>query len=209
MQKHNINVVRSVPYYTLGDLNSQTKNIWLVLHGYGQLAKYFIQKFKVLADLGDYVVAPEALSKFYIDHEHKRVGASWMTKEDRLLEIEDYINYLNQLYALLPSNNCTVHVLGFSQGVATACRWVKNTDKRIDHLWLWSGSLPTDLDSTAAGGENSFQTHHVYGLQDPYLKTLAASSTVLKKFFFPHRIHTFDGGHEIIPNELAEQRAAF
>ena len=50
------------------------------------------------------IVAPEALSRFYVEssgktHADTHVGASWMTREDRLSDIEDYVEYLDALHA--------------------------------------------------------------------------------------------------------------
>ena len=48
MQKHQIIVPKTAKYFTLGELNENTETVWFVIHGYGQLAEYFIKKFKVL-----------------------------------------------------------------------------------------------------------------------------------------------------------------
>ena len=81
-------------YFTLGNL-ADGKHLLIALHGYGYLAKYFINKFKEL-DLDKYVIlCPEGLSRFYQSGTEGRVGASWMTKEDRQTDIEDYVNYLD------------------------------------------------------------------------------------------------------------------
>ena len=41
MEKH-IKVERTARYFTLGELNEHTEQIWFVCHGYGQLAEYFM-----------------------------------------------------------------------------------------------------------------------------------------------------------------------
>jgi hypothetical protein len=33
-------------YYKLGEINKDTVQVWFVLHGYGQLAQYFLRKFR-------------------------------------------------------------------------------------------------------------------------------------------------------------------
>jgi hypothetical protein len=43
--EHQIKIERTARYYTLGELNDNTKTIWFVVHGYGQLSQYFIRKF--------------------------------------------------------------------------------------------------------------------------------------------------------------------
>ncbi|MCY7356827.1 MAG: phospholipase, partial [Rudanella sp.] len=46
--EHHLSVQRTARYYTLGDFTEQTTDLWFVLHGYGQLAKYFIRRFDVV-----------------------------------------------------------------------------------------------------------------------------------------------------------------
>src|SRR5258705_7905505 len=91
-------VSRMARYFTIG---RPDREVWFVLHGYGQLAARFLSRFEPLDDGGRLIVAPEALSRFYLteDSAERRVGASWMTREDRLTEIEDYVQYLEAVYA--------------------------------------------------------------------------------------------------------------
>lgn len=53
-------------YFTAGEVTQQTKHIWFVLHGYGQLADNFIRKFEVIQSPETVVIAPEGLSRFYL-----------------------------------------------------------------------------------------------------------------------------------------------
>ena len=101
--EHQLTVSRTARYHQLGELSAMTRRVWFVAHGYGQLAAYFIRHFAPLtaADPHLVVVAPEGLSRFYLNGTGGRVGATWMTKEDRLAEIEDYVAYLNQLAATI------------------------------------------------------------------------------------------------------------
>ena len=101
MKEQEIHIDYKARYCTLGDFNEATRKIWFVLHGYGQLARFFIRKFKTLSDEGVYVIAPEGLSKFYLEDVttraqsgNSRVGAAWMTSENRLADIENYIHEL-------------------------------------------------------------------------------------------------------------------
>ena len=32
------------PYYTQGEITERTKEIWIICHGYGQMARYFLRK---------------------------------------------------------------------------------------------------------------------------------------------------------------------
>src|SRR5690606_6986756 len=141
-----------------------------VCHGYGQLARYFLRHFSVIENEETVIVAPEGLSRFYLDGFSGRVGATWMTKEARLSEIEDQAIYLNLLLQnmlqQLPEG-VRVHVLGFSQGGATVCRWLATQNITCHRLILWAASFPEDIDFET--GRNAFQklpVDVVYGKQD-------------------------------------------
>ncbi len=150
MTQKNIVVPKTARYYVLGEHSEQTEQIWFVCHGYGELAEYFIKKFEMLVNEKTLIVAPEALNRFYRQGLTGRVGATWMTKEERESEISDYINYLNLVYAEVLSafknKKVKINVLGFSQGTATVCRWIANKMVHVDHLVLWAGFFPHDLD---------------------------------------------------------------
>src|SRR5690348_13629606 len=127
-----LRVTRMARYFVAGEPTDTTRDVWIALHGYGQLAEQFLGALEPLSRDDRVVVAPEALSRFYLDEPAKRhgpespVGASWMTREDRLNEITDYVRYLDDVAAAVKrvATKATITVLGFSQGVATACRWV-------------------------------------------------------------------------------------
>lgn len=175
MAKENHLVVnRTARYYTLGELNGQTTQIWFALHGYGQLAKYFIRKFDVLDDGHTFIVAPEGLSRLYLDPQFSRIGASWLTREDRHNEISDTINYLNSLYdAVLQeadSANFTINLMGFSQGCAAVCRWLNNGHIRCNRLVLWAGFFANGItDIIDPAKLTGVDTSYVYGTRDEYI----------------------------------------
>lgn len=202
-----LTVARSARYYTLGG-GPETREVWYVLHGYGQLAAYFIRHCAPLQDARRLIVAPEALGRFYLDDPHRRVGASWMTREDRAHEIADYLNYLDALHeavtAALPAAP-RVHLLGFSQGAETACRWAALGRTPVDRLILWGGRLPPDLDLEARrhrlppGGLTL-----VAGTADPYAtpERIAEVEARLHRHAIPFRHLAFDGGHHLDPDLL-------
>ncbi len=90
--QHYITVSRTARYEQLGEPSAATCQLWLVAHGYGQVVEYFSRHFRSLhaADpAGTVIVAPKALSRFYLEGTSGQVGASWMTTVDRLTEIVD------------------------------------------------------------------------------------------------------------------------
>jgi predicted esterase len=204
MQTHHLAVTRTARYCTLGQLNEHTTDVWFVIHGYGQLSEYFIQKFEPIANEHTFVVAPEALSRFYLKGFVGRVGATWMTREDRDAEISDYVNYLQQLYdTVLPYPQRTkvrIHLLAFSQGTTTLCRWIERRNPQFDRLILWAGYFGNGLaDVLSAERVALKEVHVVYGTQDEFLSQVdTAKYEDDVRSVIPHvQIHTFEGTHTI------------
>lgn len=207
MDEHELVFPYRARYYKTGTVTPATKQVWFVIHGYGQLAKYFIHKFRSLDEHGICVIAPEGLSRFYLEslqptgRANDRVGATWMTRENRLMDIDNYLHYLDELYIKeLKGLNIPVTVLGFSQGAATASRWVTHGQIRFQRLILWAGILPPDMDFEASREIlKDKNTYLVYGTADPFLgDTRFAEMEMLSKKLgiTPQRI-VFDGKHDI------------
>lgn len=194
-------------YYKLGEINASTRQIWFVLHGYAQLAQYFVRKFKTLEQHGICVIAPEGLSRFYLDElqpsgrKNARVGATWMTRENRLMDISNYIAYLNAVYTTEAAHtNIPVTVLGFSQGSATASRWVMSGQVTFSRLILWAGIFPPDMDlETGSKALRDKEVYLVYGKKDPFLndERFAEMQTLTHKLNTSVKTVTFEGEHEI------------
>jgi predicted esterase len=155
MKQHHIQVPRSARYLALGKVGPSLEQVWFVCHGYSQLATHFIKYFEVLDDGTRVIIAPEGLSRFYVDHATGKIGASWMTKEDRLTEIDDYVRYLDTLYQHVfdgvERSSVRFVALGFSQGAATISRWITRSKVRTDKVILWGGLIPPDVDLTGDG----------------------------------------------------------
>lgn len=191
-------------YWQLGKLDSSTTSLWIVLHGQGQLPEYFIRKFVDICSPSTVVIAPEALHKYYLEGYKGKVGASWMTKEDRLTDIANYLTYLDNLFEQIGSqidlSKVKIHLLGFSQGTATVSRWAVNGKLTFDHLVIWAGYFPPDLESEQT--QTILKTKEisiVYGKHDPYLTPaiLQHISDDLKRFDVQAQLIEFDGAHEI------------
>ena len=208
MNEHSLIVPRTARFYTLGTASEKVQDLWIVCHGYGQLARYFLRHFQVLNNGKTVVVAPEALSRFYLDGFSGRVGATWMTKEDRLSEIKDQASYLNLLLheqlKQLP-DNVRVTVLGFSQGGATVSRWLATENVPVHRIILWAASFPEDIDFTT--GQAAFANLPVamaYGTQDGFItpEALAKKQNLMSQLGIKPHIYTFEGGHTIHPETL-------
>lgn len=206
--EHHLPVTRTARYWTLGGggAGGAPSEMWFVLHGYKQLARRFIRRFETIANPARTIVAPEALSRFYVSQEPGRhgprsvVGATWMTREDRAHEIADYVGYLDALAAALEADAHRVTVLGFSQGVATATRWVVQGAVRPARLVVWGEVTPPDLDlERAAGALAGVEVVMVRGDEDRAFapRLVAEEAARLASAGVAYEVVTYRGGHEI------------
>lgn len=210
--EHKLKVNKTLRYFTHGDPH-KADHIWIVLHGYGQLAYYFLRKFNVLDPDKHFVVAPEGLHRFYLSGTSGRVGASWMTKEARLDDIHDNHVFLDQLSNQLLS---TYHfskrtLLGFSQGGATASRWHQRKTFNAHHFVLWACVFPPDLEQ--AYEDSAFQNssnHFVIGNQDEYFQHQLKEVINDYQQSLPNlNVHKFEGSHTIDQRTLKKLADSF
>jgi predicted esterase len=190
-------------FFTHGTITESTRFVWVCLHGYGQLGKYFIQKFEFLDPASHYVVVPEGLNRFYFEGVSERPVASWMTREDRLDEIADYIIFLESLRRKLTwDKNPHIKIIyfGFSQGVSTLIRWLTNIHPRVDQLILWAGSLPDDIlleehQSYFANIPASF----FIGNRDPYIfgDKMTFIHSLMDRAGLKPVLNVYDGTHKV------------
>jgi predicted esterase len=206
-----IEVPRTARYYRLNSVHPQTKNVWIVFHGYGQLAQYFIKHFEDLDESENCVIAVEGLSRFYVDGLSGRVGASWMTKDDREKEIIDQSNYVNRVLedAEIDPNSADYNfiVMGFSQGTATAIRWMVNNAVRPKHLVMWAGSFPHDVNATKNPEIfKGLSLHYAYGSEDQFLQNVDMEEKLeeMKKTGMEIKTWTFKGKHVMHKPTLAK-----
>lgn len=201
---HNLIVQRTARYFTIGGTSGQVTDILVVLHGYGMQAAKFLKDFEILRGEGLLVVAPEGLSRFYRKGFDGDVVSSWMTREDRLSEITDQRFFLDRLYdLLLEAYGCRIHVLGFSQGTATASRWMAGNSRVFSSLVLWGGDFASDVDGPIQGVS---KIHCVVGSKDQFisLPLFEERCVMLENKGFVVDRFVFDGVHEIPSSQLME-----
>lgn len=210
---HHLTVPRTARYLTLGEVEG-AEEIWFVLHGYSMLASGFLTWFDTAARPGRLLVAPEALSRaYFVEKDLRRVGASWMTKEDRDAEIEDYVRYLDLLADRLlsgVSERPRIEVHGFSQGTATACRWVACGKHRVDRLVLWAGGAPPDLDfNRFRSSLGAAPLLLLAGRRDRILDQtkLETEAVRLREHGVPFELRYYDAGHRVATEALRELEA--
>lgn len=204
-EKH-IEVSLKASYRTVNVLQERTKKIWIVFHGQGQLTEFFLKKFEALDPNEHFIIGPQGLSKYYLNGLTGRVGASWMTKEDRLTEIENQARYIDAvLKAEVGNHPAKIVLLGFSQGTATLMRYAKHSKLAIDEMILWAGTIPPELTPEMLSHLSEIHAHYVYGDEDQFdqdgqfdkehekfEKLLGAS---VQK-------HVFQGKHEVLSEVL-------
>lgn len=183
--------------------SGKEKELWLVLHGYGQLAEFFIRKFLPFDSEERLIVAPEGTNFGYLKEFQGRVGANWMTKHEREVAIANNHRFLNLLmeeilkkFEVLPK----IHVLGFSQGAATSTRWASQWSGRVETLVLWAGGFAHDL-SLDLGREKFGHTDLilVYGDQDELIQEehKKQQMELVQSLGKESRVLNFQGGHEL------------
>jgi predicted esterase len=220
MQEHHFAVRRTARYVTLGEASGPVRQVWFACHGYGQLAAGFAADLGALADPARLIVVPEALSRFYLGGATGRhgpdakIGASWMTREDRLAEIDDQVAYLDALYervfADVRREAVACVALGFSQGASVVSRWLARGRARLDRVVLWGGMLPPELlAGEAAGGESGgdegaarlrgVPLTFVLGTRDQFAPEAAieAHERQIQRLGLTYRIVRFTGGHRL------------
>jgi predicted esterase len=201
MDTHHLETPRTARYHTLGD-PSRCCEVWFLLHGYGQRADDLLALCEPLLCDGRLLVAPEGLSRFYLRGVRGDVGASWMTRDDRELEIRDYLRWLDTLAAHLPPagserRSC---VMGFSQGAATAWRWVLAGHTHVDRLVQWGGGIPPDADLAAHRPRlERMRIHLVRGESDAVWDegAFADDCKRLADHAIAHDCHPYAGGHKV------------
>ena len=198
MNEKKINVSKTMRYFTLGDINKTDKLIY-VLHGYGQLASYFIKSFEKLPD-SYLVIAPEGMHRFYLKGTSGRVGASWMTKEAREIDILENTQNLELLDQHILSKKTFKEkiLLGFSQGGATAARWYFNKNSYFDQLILWASVFPPEINLLNEISNNHKSINYfVLGDNDPYFNDDNSKKIInnYKKNNF--NIQRFNGTHKV------------
>lgn len=186
------------------------KKLLYVLHGYGQLARFFIRKFRHLTEHDYTIIAPEGLHRFYLKGTSGRVGASWMTKENREDDIQNYLAYLNEMHSSVSKEKEweEIHVLGFSQGVATAFRWIAEGGVSPSKFMICSGLVPPDVNLQIKKDVfDPIKMTYFSGVNDPY-----RTEDSVKEFYdavessqLNMGLVNFDGVHEVYVEGVTEK----
>ena len=201
--KFEISYEHTAQYHLSHSLTGKEKEIWILFHGYGQLAEFFLKKFKSLFSEERLFVVPEATNYGYLQGFNGRVGANWMTKHERELAIQNNHRYLNSLlgclleeYEELPK----INVLGFSQGAATASRWIGQVSIPISRLVLWGGGFAHDLNIDNLGDKfKQTSVSVVLGNQDEFItsESIQKQDELISVLDIQVERYDYPGGHDL------------
>jgi predicted esterase len=209
MEKY-LTINKTARYSQFGIWSEKVEMVWIILHGYGQLSPYFINKFKSLENDKNIIVVPEGIHRFYIQRNTGRVGACWMTKEEREADIADNNSYLDLLYKIVMKDKpkgkkVILNALGFSQGAATLCRWAAMGKGKINNLILWAGMFPPDLPLDLASEKfKKMKLFFLLGDNDEFANQDEVQKEL--KRFEGHGLHfhfiAFEGKHDVYEKPL-------
>ncbi len=204
---HHITTQRTARYFTIGHAGPEVREVVYAFHGYGQLAGRFASRLEQIGMTGRLVVVPEGLSRFYVrglgNTGDAQVGASWMTREDRDSEIADQVSYLDALHrrvlGSLDGAAPRVTLLGFSQGTATAGRWLAHGSVRPATLVLWAGRLPPELEPRLPELLAGMRVIVAVGRSDELAPQAQVGTELerLERAGVQFERLSFDGGHEL------------
>ena len=130
-----------------------------------------------------------------------------MTREDRLEEIRDYVEWLQRAYEHFAgqlAKEVAVTVLGFSQGGTAASRWVASGRVPASRFICWGAAIAPELDLGPASPLRKARPTLVIGSRDKFIKPehVDAERARLDAAGFPCEFVEFDGGHRLDDDTL-------
>jgi predicted esterase len=218
---HRLTVARTARYATVGASPAEATQLWVAFHGYGHRAADFVTPFVDVVPAHVRVVAPEGLSRFYLEMPRPdgghlaRTGASWLTRDDREDELHDALAMVQAVVArehaaivAARGERPAVCVLGFSQGVAMSMRWVVEAGRnpalgataQVARHVLWAGGLAHDVpDDALHRAWSAARVELVWGSRDRFASD-AAREVVRTRFEaigVTPDLRAFEGGHRL------------
>jgi predicted esterase len=169
-------------------------------HGYAQTAEHVIDPLRRIAADGDAVlVAVQGLHRFY-NVKAQTVVASWMTRQDRELMIEDNVEYVSavvdEVRRELRGLTGPLVFVGFSQGAPMAWRAAALSGHSCHGVIVLGGDLPDDLSPEqlrllppaliGRGSRDEWFAHEVFQENVARLESAGCRVTPF----------AFDGGHD-------------
>ena len=168
----------------------------VVFHGYAQNAEDAMAEARRIPGARGWTIASmQALHPFYA-RDQRTVVASWMTRQDRELAIDDNVAYVDRVvHEIAPAPTALVFA-GFSQGASMAYRAAVLGARRAHGVIALGGDIPPELRSADPErwpavliGVGDAETWYVPAKLDIDLAFLRTRQV-------PHEVVRFSGGHE-------------
>jgi predicted esterase len=173
------------------------RGVLVGFHGYKENAAIQLKRLEEIPGVSAWtLVSVQGLHRFYLGRTEE-VVASWMTREDRDTAIADNLAYVAAALDEVPHEETTPLVyLGFSQGVAMACRAAVLGRDRASALIAVGGDVPPELLA-----DRSLRFPSVFiarGERDEWLtqSRFDADVAALTARGAPPRLLVYDGAHE-------------
>jgi len=168
-------------------------------HGYGEAAEAQLDRMRRIPGADRWLlVSIQGLHRFY-NRRANEVVASWMTRQDRELAIDDNLAYVAAVLAEVcrdhPAAPRTVFS-GFSQGVAMTFRALAASPAPIDGVIAAGGDVPPELDAAVVGRAQAAVVCR--GTRDEWYTSVIFERDVqrLQQAHVAVRAVEFEGGHE-------------
>lgn len=182
-----------------GSSSGEGRPLLVGFHGYAENAERHMEKLRRIPGTDEWVVcAVSALHRFY-HPQTQTVIASWMTRQDRELMIDDNVRYVAGVLSEVRRRERASGVLvlaGFSQGVAMAYRAASRCGFPCHGLLALAGDVPPDVADDAAPrlppvllGRGTGDDWYTQEKMDADLAALAKKAAAVETC-------VFNGGHD-------------
>ncbi|HWW84744.1 MAG TPA: hypothetical protein VNZ26_14140 [Vicinamibacterales bacterium] len=168
-------------------------------HGYAEDAAIQLERLRSIPGTESWrLVSIQGLHCFY-QRRTNEVVASWMTRQDRDLAIEDNLAYVTRVIdSVSREGKCEAGVVfaGFSQGVATAFRAAVHLPHLVTGVIAVGGDVPPEIDRTSLARIPAVLLCH--GALDKWYtqETFARDRQRLEEADVGTHVLEFTGGHE-------------
>jgi predicted esterase len=171
-------------------------------HGYGESAEMELNRLRSVPGSDRWIVLViQGLHRFYRTR-NDEVVASWMTRQDRELAIQDNCSYVAKVVDTVTKQGDASGPLvlsGFSQGVAMAFRAAATIGRRVSGVIALGGDVPPEIEPAVlsripavligAGNKDEWYTPEKVASDERRLRSAGVNLQVC----------SFDGGHEWTP----------
>jgi predicted esterase len=139
-------------YLVAPPVSSDPAPILVGFHGYGESADIHLSRLRAIESSERWlIVSIQGLHRFY-QRRTEQVVASWMTRQDRELAIDDNIAYVSSVVGAVSAawpTRLSIVFAGFSQGVAMAFRSAVNSSADRVAVIGVGGDVPPEIEPSA------------------------------------------------------------